>query len=90
MAPMAPMSPHSRVRVFSDNGDDVADLDAVRENLRDIGPRVRAELDRELPRMREELDRELPDAMDQVRRSMDRMRLELPRIALRTTHKVII
>jgi serine protease Do len=101
MAPMAPMSPRSRVRVYDGNSDDIADLGAVREQLRDIGPRIREELDRELPRIRadiqdemprirEQLDRELPDAMDQVRRSMDRMRLELPRMMLRTTHKVII
>jgi hypothetical protein len=123
MAPMAPMPPRSRVRVYGGNGDEVADLDAVREQLRDIAPRVREELDRELPRIREQLDRELPriradvqdemprvraeierampriredldrelpDAMDQVRRSMDRMRMEMPRITLRTAHKVII
>jgi hypothetical protein len=117
MPPMAPMAPmampsRSRVRVYDGNGDDIADLGAVREQLRDIGPRIREELARELPlvrdeldrelpriradiqdempRIREQLDRELPDAMDSVRRSMDRMRLELPRMILRTTHKVII
>ena len=101
MAPMAPMAPRGRVRVFGGDGDEVANLDAVRENLRDIGPRIREELDRELPRVREQLDRELPrvraevqDEMPRVReeieRAMDRMRMELPRMTLRTTHKVII
>jgi serine protease Do len=101
MAPMVPMPPRSRVRVYDGNSDDIADLGAVREQLRDIGPRIREELDRELPRIRadmqdemprirEQLDREMPRAMDEVRSAMDRMRIELPRMTFRTTHKVII
>ncbi len=84
MAPMAPMPPRSRVRVFGGNGDEVADLDAVREKLRDIGPRVREELDRELPRVREELDRELPRVREELDRELPRIRAdiqgEMPRI----------
>jgi S1-C subfamily serine protease len=123
MAPMVPMAPRGRVHVYSDNGNDVADMDAVRESLRDLGPRIRADVEDQMPRiraelrdqmpkiradirdempriredieramphMREDLDRDLPDAMDQVRRSMDRLRIEIPRITMRTTHKVVI
>lgn len=80
MEPMAPTppSPRARVRVFGDDGNMQLDLEGLKESLRDIGPRVRAELDREMPLVRDELDRDLPQAMDQVRREMDRLRLEMP------------
>ena len=77
MPPMAPMAP-------------MVNFDGLRESLLDVGPRVRAELDRELPRLRGELDRELPQAMDQVRREMDRLRIEMPLIRARLGRGVII
>ena len=78
MAPMPPAAPRARIRVFGGDGAAELNLDALRESLRDIGPRVRAELDRELPRIRDELNLELPQAMDQMRREMDRLRIEMP------------
>jgi serine protease Do len=101
MPPMSPMAPRARVRVLGGDGDAEVNLDGLRESLRDIGPRIREELDRdiprvrdeidrEMPRIREELDRELPRAMDDVRHSLDEMRMELPRMNLRIAHKVII
>ena len=85
MAPMAPMPPRARIRVFGGGDDedsnldglrerfrdDGINLDGLRETLRDIGPRVRAEL-----------DRELPNAMDDVRRSLEELRMEMPRIRM--------
>jgi serine protease Do len=67
-----------------------SEMPRIRAELQDEMPRIRGEIERAMPRMQEELDRELPDAMDGMRRSMDRMRMELPRITLRTTHKVVI
>ena len=90
MAPMAPMAPRARIRVFGGDGDTEVNLDGLRESLRDIGPRVRAELDRELPRFFDGLDRELPQAMDQVRKEMDRLRLEMPLMRARLGRGVII
>jgi serine protease Do len=103
MPPMPPMSsmPRDRVRVFGGDGSVQLDLDGLRESLLDIGPRVRAELDRELPRMRDELDREmprvreelnreLPQAMDNMRRQMDRMKIAMPLMRLRVGRGVII
>lgn len=100
MAPMPPDAPHSRIRVIGD-GDTDFNLSELRESLRDIGPRIRVELDRELPKMRDEISRELPriredirreipDAMDEVRRSMDELRMELPRLNTRIGRRVII
>src|ERR1019366_2282691 len=66
MSPMPPMAP-------------MANFDGPRESLLDVGPRVRAEL-----------DRELPQAMDQVRREMDRLRLEMPALRARVGRGVII
>jgi serine protease Do len=71
MAPMAPMPPRARIRVFNNNGDEDFNFDELRETLRDIGPRVRAEI-----------DREMPHAMDEVRRSMDELRMEMPKIQM--------
>jgi hypothetical protein len=75
MTPMSPMPPRSRIRVFG-NDDAVFDydgsrFDTLRETLRDIAPRVRAEIDREMPR-----------AMDDVRRSMEELRMEMPKIRM--------
>ena len=77
------------------------DLDGIRDSLRGIGPRIRAELDRELPdvqmeldrempRIRMELDRELPGAMDDVRSTLERMRTRMPMLRVRATRGVII
>ena len=90
MPPMAPMAPRARIRVFGGDRDTEVNLDGLRESLRDIGPRVRAELDRELPRFFDGLDRELPQAMDQVRKEMDRLRIEMPLIRTRLGRGVII
>ncbi len=74
MEPMAPMSP-----MF---------MDGLRETLRDLGPRIR-----------EEIGREVPHAMDDVRRSLEEMRMEMPKIRMdlgmpglvtRTGRRVII
>lgn len=72
MVPMPPGSPRSRIRVFGGDGESM-DFDDMRESLRDIGPRVRAELERELPRMREQLDLQIPNLRNEIN-------LELPRI----------
>jgi hypothetical protein len=90
MSPMSPMAPRARIRVFGGDGDTEVNLDGLRESLRDIGPRVRAELDRELPRFFDGFDRELPQAMDQVRKEMDRLRLEIPLMRARLGRGVII
>ena len=90
MPPMAPMAPRARIRVFGGDGDTEVNLDGLRESLRDIGPRVRAELDRELPRFFDGFDRELPQAMDQVRKEMDRLRIEMPLMRARLGRGVII
>jgi predicted metalloprotease with PDZ domain len=90
MPPMAPMAPRARIRVFGGDRDTEVNLDGLRESRRDIGPRVRAELDRELPRFFDGLDRELPQAMDQVRKEMDRLRIEMPLIRTRLGRGVII
>ena len=82
MAPMPPMAPgttHPRVRVFGPEGEMELNLDGLRESLRDIAPRVRIAI-----------DRELPQAMDDVRREMDRVRSELPLIRARLGRRVII
>jgi serine protease Do len=80
MAPMAPMPPSApRARIWTFDGNDSVDFDTIRESLRDIGPRIRMEL-----------DRELPSAMDEVRRSMERLREEMPVIRARIAHGVII
>jgi serine protease Do len=90
MSPMPPIAPRARIRVLDGEQDTELNFDVLRESLRDIGPRVRAELDRELPRIRDELDLELPQAMDQVRREMDRLRIEMPLMRLRLGRGVII
>jgi hypothetical protein len=66
------------------------EMPRIREELRDEMPRVRAELDNAMPRIREQLDNQLPQAMDEMRRSMDRMRLEIPQLTMRVRHRVII
>jgi len=66
------------------------ELPRVRAELDRELPRIRAELDRELPRIRAELDRELPQAMEGMRRSLERMRIELPRIDARVRRRVVI
>lgn len=71
MMPMAPMPPRARLRVFGNSGDEDFNFDDLRETLHDIGPRVRAEI-----------DREMPHAMDDVRRSLEEMRMEMPRIQM--------
>ena len=73
------MAPRSGVRVFGGDGDTELNLESLRETLRDIGPRIRADL-----------DRELPQAMDQVRKEMDRLRLEMPLMRARLGRGVII
>ncbi len=79
MSPMPPMAPRSGVRVFGGDGDTELNLESLRETLRDIGPRIRADL-----------DRELPQAMDQVRKEMDRLRIEMPLMRARLGRRVII
>jgi predicted metalloprotease with PDZ domain len=79
MSPMPPMAPRARIRVFGGDGDTEVNLDGLRETLRDIGPRIRADL-----------DRELPQAMDQVRKEMDRLRIEMPLMRARLGRGVII
>ena len=79
MSPMPPMAPRARIRVFGGDGDTEVNLDGLRETLRDIGPRIRADL-----------DRELPQAMDQVRKEMDRLRIEMPLMRVRLGRGVII
>jgi serine protease Do len=85
MAPMAPMPPRARIRVFGNDGDaelnfdglretlgdNRVNMDELRETLRDIGPRVRAEI-----------DREMPAARDEVRRALEDLRMEMPRIRM--------
>jgi hypothetical protein len=101
MAPMPPMPPRARYRVYDDNGDYASALDGVRDRMREIGPEVRAEieraiprmkmeLDRDMPRIREELDRELPAAMDKMRTELNRMRLQIPMMTTRIGRRVII
>jgi serine protease Do len=89
MAPMPPDAPRARVRVY-DDGDHEMNFDSLRESLRDLGPRIRENIDRELPRIREDLDRELPRAMDEVRDQMSRLRLEMPMLRARLGRGVII
>ena len=83
MSPMPPSAPRSRIRVFGGDGESM-DFDGLRETLRDIGPRVRAELERELPRMREQLDLQLPHLRDELDLELPRIRddinLEMPRM----------
>lgn len=62
----------------------------IREQIQAEMPRVRAAIEDAMPRMREQLDHDLPNAMDEVRRSMDRMRLEIPQMTMRIRHRVII
>jgi hypothetical protein len=100
MSPMPPSAPRARIRVFGGDGNPEIDFDGLRESLRDIGPRVRAELERELPRMRDEIDLEMPrirdelererPAMDELRRQMDRLRIEMPILRTRLGRGVII
>ena len=90
MAPMPPATPRARIRVFGGDGDTELNIDALRESLLDIGPRVRAELDRELPRIREEMGRELPEVMDQLRQEMNRLQIEMPLMRARIGRRVII
>ena len=78
MSPMPPAAPRARIRVFGGDGATELNFDALRESLRDIGPQVRAEVDRALPRIREEMNLELPEAMNQLRQKMDRLRIEMP------------
>lgn len=66
------------------------EMPRVREELDRELPRIREQIENEMPRLRDELDRDLPNAMDDVRRSMDRMRIELPRMNLRVGRKVVI
>ena len=77
------------------------DMEALRETLRDIGPRVRAEVERampgmrnelnfEMPRIRDEINRELPLEMDKLRTELNRMRMNMPVVTLRTGRRVII
>ena len=76
MAPMPPIPPMN--------------FDGLNETLRDLGPRIREEMNREMPRIREDLDRELPRAMDEVRSEMGRLRLDMPMIRARLGRGVII
>jgi len=103
MMPMAPPAPpRARIRVFGNNDDEIMpDMEALRETLRDIGPRVRAEVERampgmrnelnfEMPRIRDEINRELPLEMDKLRTELNRMRMNMPVVTLRTGRRVII
>ncbi len=101
MAPMAPMPPRARYQIYDDNGDYAANLDALRERLREIGPEVRAEIESALPRVkmdyddvmpriREDLNRELPAAMDKIRGELNRLRLQIPPFTARIGRRVII
>lgn len=78
-----------------------SEMPRIREDIQDEMPRIRQDLEMEMPRvreaiesamprMREQLDRDLPNALDDVRRSMDQMRMELPRMTLRVRHRVVI
>jgi serine protease Do len=71
MPPMAPMPPRARIRVFGNDGDADFNFEGLRETLRDIGPRVRAEI-----------DREMPAARDEVRRALEELRMEMPKIRM--------
>lgn len=66
------------------------ELPKIREEIRSEMPRVRADMENEMPRIREDLGRDIPDAMAQMRRSMDKLRLEIPRMTMRVRHRVII
>jgi hypothetical protein len=90
MAPMPPAAPRARIRVFGGDGDTELNLEALRGALLDIGPRVRADVERELPRIRDEINLELPQAMEQVRQEMDRLRIEMPLMRARISRRVII
>ena len=89
MEPMPPAAPRARIRVFGD-GETELNLDGLRESLMEIGPRVRAEIERAMPNVRDEIDHEMPQAMGDLRRQMDRLRLELPTIRTRLRRGVII
>jgi serine protease Do len=90
MSPMPPAAPRARIRVFGGDADTQSNLDDLRESLRDISPRVRAEVDRALPRIRDEINLELPQAMDQMRQEMDRLRIGMPLMRARIGRRVII
>jgi len=99
MAPMAPMAPlppdaptppRARIRTCCGEEDIDLNLDGLRESLQDLGPRIREQLDRELPRIRDEIDFDLPNAMDQLRDQMNRMRIEMPMLRMRSGRGVII
>ena len=63
------------------NFDGLRDMnfDGLRESLRKIGPEIRMQLDHEMPR-----------AMDEVRRSLDKVRVEAPLLRARVLRHVII
>jgi hypothetical protein len=66
------------------------EMPRIRAQIQQDVPRIREQIQEDMPRIREQLDRELPNAMDGVRRSMDSLRLELPRMMMRVRHRVII
>lgn len=66
------------------------ELPMIREEIRNDMPRVRADIESQMPRIREQLDLDLPRAMDEMHRSMDKLRLEIPRMTMRVRHRVII
>ena len=72
-----------RVRVFNnwDGGDGDMNFyfDDLRRSLQDIGPQIRMELDREMPK-----------AMDEVRRSLEKLRQDMPLIRARLGRGVVI
>lgn len=94
MAPMPPMAPRIREELDRElpriRADLQNELPRIRADIQDEMPRIREEIERAMPRVHEELDRELPNAMDRVRDAMDRVRIELPKMTMRTVHKVII
>jgi predicted metalloprotease with PDZ domain len=77
-APMAPMAPHApgtpRVRIFRDGGDFNFEFDGER-----LGEEIGRELRIELPR-----------AMDEVRRSMEKLRIEAPLMKARLLRTITI
>jgi hypothetical protein len=87
MATPRPPAP-PRVRIFQDQNPDFdgnldmnfdMNFDRLRRSLKEIGPTIRMELDREMPK-----------AMDEVRRSMEQLRQEMPRLTTTMRRAVII
>lgn len=69
-----------RVRAYRDfDGDQDRSFEALRRSLDEIGPKIRSELNRELPK-----------AMDEVRKSMQMLKQEMPLLQAKLRRAVII